>query len=400
MVTLAITVVTARVLGPEGRGVLVALMSWMTALALVAGLSLGEVSQYWIQLNREKDWLPSLLGSLLLCLAALSPLAIAGSIGLYWWGGGAVMRNIPAPIFAIGMLLLPLVIWEQYARYLLLGAGRVRHYNLALVLGGTAGVVAVVGLAGLFELSISGALFGQITGLGITATIALGSLLRATSFRIEFNLAQIGQLISGALKLHLNTIGVLLMAHANILMLNYYSTPDEVAWYQFSLQLIMGMLIIPQAASMILFSRMAAIGADRIWSEQKRLMGQIFILLMVLASVAYFFAPELIILLGGADFEPSAQIFRHLLPVLFGMSFAQLMTPQWVGRGIFFLTSILTVVTGIANVFLNLYLIPAYGMMGAVWSMNFSFFVIVIIVQSLFAGWVERKSRIELTRNG
>ncbi|UCG17831.1 MAG: oligosaccharide flippase family protein [Phycisphaerales bacterium] len=390
---LAVTVVTARILGPDGRGVLVAVISWMTLFASVASLSLGEVSQYWIQLNRKRNWLPPLLGSMLLCLAGLSLLAAAVAIALYWWSDGALMRNIPASFFAIGMLLIPFIIWEQYARYLLLGVGKITLYNIAQVLGGTVGIVAVVGFLAILKQGVSGALFAHMSGVAVFAVIALVSLLRVTSFRIEIDMAGIRRLLGDAMKLHLNTIGVLLMAHANILMLNHYSSTEEVGWYQFSMQLVMAMLIVPQAGAMILYSRVAENGPDRTWPEQKRLIGQIFAVMMVFSVAAYLLAPELVVLLGGAEFEPSVVVFRQLIPVLFGMSFALLMGPQWIGRGVFLLTSIVTVVTGIVNVCLNLFLIPAHGMMGAVWSMNLSFFLIVVIVQSVFAGWVERKSR-------
>lgn len=387
------TVATARLLGPDGRGLLVAVISWVTLFATVAGLSLGEVSQYWIQSSGRRDWLPTLLGSMLSCMAGLSVLAVVAAIVFYWSTGGEFMRNVPVSLFAVGLLIVPFLVWEQYARYLLLGAGKVRIFNIAQVLGGTVGIAAVLLFLTVWNLGVSGALFAHLSGVCVLGAVAFASLWRVASFRIKVEIDVVRRLFGGALKLHLNTIGVLLMAHTNILMLNHFSTVREVGWYQFSLQLIMAMLIIPQAASMILFSRVAEIGPDRTWPEQKRLIGQMFGVMTVLSTAAFFAAPEIVTVLAGQEFTPSIKAFRLLLPVLFGMSLAVLMAPQWIGRGIFLPTSILTLCTGVANISLNFILIPSYGMMGAIWAMNISYFAVVVVGQLVFAGWVERKSR-------
>jgi O-antigen/teichoic acid export membrane protein len=179
-------------------------------------------------------------------------------------------------------------------------------------------------------------------------------------------------------------------------MLNHYSTKDQVGWYQLAFQLIVTMLIIPQGAAMIFFSRMAKLGPDRLWPEQKRLGLQVLGVMILLSIVAYYVAPFVIVTLAGPEFEPSVEIFRWLLPATVGMTLAQMMAPQWIGRGIFLLTAILTISSAIVIIGLNSVLIPMYGAMGAVWGMLIAYFGMVVVVQTYFAFWCERKYRASL----
>jgi O-antigen/teichoic acid export membrane protein len=114
--------------------------------------------------------------------------------------------------------------------------------------------------------------------------------------------------------------------------------------------------------------------------------------LTVLSAAAYFAAPG-VVLLAGDEFIPSVDLFRLLLPVLLGMSLAQLMTNQWIGRGFFLSTTILTLGTALLNILLNYFLIPRFGVNGAVWSMLAAYAGLAMMVQLAFSFWCEKQWR-------
>jgi O-antigen/teichoic acid export membrane protein len=135
---------------------------------------------------------------------------------------------------------------------------------------------------------------------------------------------------------------------------------------------------------------MAAAGPNGIWPEQKKIVIRVMAFLTVLSAAAYFAAPGLA-LLAGEKFIPSVDLFRLLLPVLLGMSLAQLMTNQWIGRGLFVSTTILTLGTALLNIFLNYFLIPRFGVHGAVWSMLAVYAGLAVMVQLAFSFWCEKE---------
>lgn len=385
--------ITARLLGPEGRGVLVIVVAWASLFASFAGLSLGQVSQYRIQLIGRAGWLPGILGVLFFFAGVLSLIACLVAFVVYQATGGAFFAEVPGAVFAVGFLLLPLLIWEEYGSHLLMAADRVRARNVALVTGRTIGIAALIVFLVVLGMGVMGALLAEITALALIAIIGIVVLWRAAGRGISVQWGEVGGMLTGALKLHLNTIGAVLLVQANVVMLGYLATPSDVAWYQLGFQMIAAMLVIPNVASMIVYSRMAELGPDGVWPEQKRLIVQMLGVAAVLSLAMYFLAPSIVHILAGPDFEPSIEVIRALVFAVPAMYLVQLMTPQWIGRGVFLPTSVVTLTTAAANIALNFVLIPDYGIMGAVWAMLAAYLGVAVVVQLCFAVWCEAKYR-------
>jgi O-antigen/teichoic acid export membrane protein len=69
-------VMTARLLGPEGKGLLYLLIVWFSLSMELGCLGLGDASIYFIGRNRKN--LPVVFGTLLVTVAALSGLLVSG----------------------------------------------------------------------------------------------------------------------------------------------------------------------------------------------------------------------------------------------------------------------------------------------------------------------------------
>ncbi len=254
------------------------------------------------------------------------------------------------------------------------------------------GLAALFILLVLMDMNLIGAIIAHVSGEAIIATIFLFALFSMTPSRPFFSAFEAKALLGGSARLHLNTIGSFLLAQSTILMLSYLATQEEVGWYALAFQTASVLLIIPQSATLVLYSRMAAAGPNGIWPEQKKVVIRVMAFLTVISAVAYFAAPA-IVLLAGEKFIQSVDLFRLLLPVLLGMSLAQLMTNQWIGRGFFLSTTILTLGTALLNILLNYFLIPRFGVNGAVWSMLVAYAGLAVMVQLAFSFWCEKQWR-------
>jgi antigen flippase len=383
---------TARLLGPEGQGVIAASIAWVGLFASFAGLSLGQVAQYRIQVRRDEGWLPDILGTLSFFALVLTILAYVIAFLAYRTTDGNAFKGIPPAVLAISFLMLPLLIWEEYTRNLLGATGHLRTYNNAQFVGRTLWLCGIILLVGLMGLGISGALAAQISGQGVIAFVGFATLWRASGRLIRIDRHETRELLKSSAKLHLNSVGSFLLSQTSILILNHFSSKVEVGYYQIAFQMVTILTIFPQAASIALFSEMAKTGPDRLWSSQKRLTLQMLSLIALISVPVYLAAPIFIPTLMGLEFNPAVKMFRYLLPIAFGISFAQLMTPQWIGRGIFLGTTLATFFTAIANIVANFVLIPYQGAMGAVWANLICYGFITIAVQFYFAWWCEKRS--------
>lgn len=392
-VNLAVLVVTARELGPDGRGVLAAATTWVTLLATSAGLSLGQVSHHQIQERRGAEWLPELAGTMLLLAMIASVLACVALLYLTLGDHAGLFRGIPLSVIGISGLLIPLLVLDEYARNLLAAAGHSRRYAIAQTAGHTLRLLLVIVAMGPLNLGVSGVMAGIVISQLVIVALEGQALWNASGRRVRASLKQARLLLAGALRLHPNTVASFLLAYANILLLNKFATTAAVGWYQLALQLAGALLLVPQAAAMMLYGKVAQDGPDGAWLMQKRLMLQVLGTMALLGAVAAVFAPTLISYIAGAEFAPAAGIFRWLLAAVLGLSIAEMMAPQWYGRGILLTSSVLTCVTAVANIALNVVLIRRYGVVGAAWGAAISYLTLVVVAQACFALWCEASYR-------
>jgi O-antigen/teichoic acid export membrane protein len=386
--------ITARILGPEGRGVIAAATAWATLFATFAGLSLGQVAQYRIQGRSKEDWLPNILGTLLPCAAGMALIAyLVVALLFHLTLADGIFKGIPLPLLLIAFAAMPLLIWEEYGSNLLAASGNLRQYNVAQFVGRTVQIAAVALLVAVLGLGASGALSGQLAGQAIVSAGALVALWKAAGGRLRFETGQLKEMLKGSARLHLNTVGSFVLANSTVLMLNSYATKADVGNYQLAFQMIMVLLIIPQAAGMVLYSHMSEVGPDRLWPRQKRLMLQTFVLMSIVGGASYFLAGPAISLLAGPRFEKAVNVFRLLLPNVIGLTFAQLMTCQWIGRGIFLLNTMLTSTMAFVTIIANTILIPRFGLVGAIWAGWASYVGLVVLSQGCFAWWCECRHR-------
>jgi O-antigen/teichoic acid export membrane protein len=388
-----IMLVTARTLGPASQGILVAALTWVTLFANFSGFSIEQVVHFRIQLKRNTDWFPRICGTLLVLGIFLSTAAIISGIFLQHFFAPDLFRNIPAFVLSLAFGLLPLFIFEQYLSSLLAAANRLRWYNLAQYAGRSLWLVLIAVFLVAFEFNVPLAISAQLCGQSLLVVIAAAGLTRGNFHKLRFDFGEAKELLKGSAKLHLNSIGAFVLAQSAVLLLNHFCTPSEVAWYQVANQIVMAFLVIPYAASTVFFARIAQSNPDKVWSEQKRIILGVTLMIVILSTLAFIAAPQVIPLILGSLYSPVVGIFRWLLPILLGLTIAQLMTPQWISRGKFMWTASITSIAAVLNLVANTILIPRLHLMGAVWVSLFTYLGLTLLTQLSFAWWCETKSR-------
>ena len=367
---LAILGVTARWLGPEGRGDIAAITAWVGLFSTVAYLSLGQVALHNMTGVAGKN-IGNLIFALLLITIVMSLLGWLTAVSFHMSGIYGLFANLPQTALTIAFLSLPFLIWEQYGSALLMGLDRIDIYNRYQALGRTTSLIVVLVLAGNFELSIDGVMIAILVGQIIVSVGGLGYLMKYVRIRkllFRFDLKEIRELIVGGAKLHLSTIGAFLITSANILILSKYHGPAQTGYFQLALQLLSVLMVIPMSVSMVLYGRIVKLGPDGAWLDNKRLLMQTTIGMFFLSCLAAALAPWGISLVAGEAFWPAVEPFRWMLLGLIGMTFSTIVSPQWIGRGYFWQAALLTIIIGMINLVANLWLIPPFGMMGAAYA--------------------------------
>src|SRR5947207_12416701 len=137
------TIITARFLGAQGRGVIAAASSWVALFVTFGHLSLQHVVVYLLGPNDRERNFPVVAGSVMLVTAATAIVgwAVAATMGLVT--RGAVFEHIPLPALLVAFAGLPLLLWMENGNSLLIVLGDLRRLNLAQIAGTTAGIALV-----------------------------------------------------------------------------------------------------------------------------------------------------------------------------------------------------------------------------------------------------------------
>lgn len=368
LVTLSLT---ARWLGPEGRGQFATITTLVGIFGILFSLSLGQVALHRMTHERENIQAGRIFGCLAFMAIIFSITGWATVSTLYIFNNKEILKGLAGPVITLAFIGLPFMIWEQYGSSLLIALGKVHTYNLYQVLGKTISLILLVILVGIAGLGVKGAISANLVGQILLSAGGISFIISYASSRnqkIIICKKEIYKLTKGGIKLHLNAIGTFLFTSVNVLIINYYYGSEQAGYFQLSLQLICVMMIIPQSASIIIFGKMAKVGPDKAWPENKKLLLQVSIVMVFLSIIAAVSAPIIVEILAGAAFKPAVEPFQLMLIAMIGITFSAIIGPQWIGRGYFWQASLLTFGLGIINIVLNVYLIKKYGMYGATYA--------------------------------
>ena len=377
VIGLVLTMVTARWLGAEGRGVVVATLGWVNLFAVFGGLSLGQIL-FHSAISPDKDsqnsegaeavegvkWLSTIIRPTLL-ITILSTLCGSVIVLLMWqYTSGSLFSDIKPEFLLAAFWILPFLLWEQYGSSILMTLDRIEEYNYRQVLGRFVGLLIVLflWLIDAKLIYIFGAYFIAqfiVASAGI-ATIKI-AWKESSSLSFAQYYMQCKKLIKQCSALHLNTIGSFAILYADILIINYYVGARETGLYELAMQLFIMMGVVPQAVSNVLLGKFRSHSFAETWRVQRKVLVVTLGIAILLAIIAAFFADSIVFIIGGEDFIESANVFRLLLLAVFGMCFATVMGPMWIARGLFVQVSIISIAIGLINVVAGIMLVPEYG---------------------------------------
>src|SRR4051794_34178104 len=387
------TVITARFLGPQGRGVIAAATSWVALFVTFGHFSLSNVIIYLLGGQERERLLPVVTGSVMALVAAMTLLGWSIAAAMHAVTHGRLFQHIEPPVLAIAFAGLPFLLWMENGNSLLIVLGDLKRLNFAQFAGTTAGIVLVALAVGVWKGGVAAALAATGGSYAIVVGIGIARIVR-TARPLAVSRAMIRELLSGGLRLHLAAMSTFFFTNIAVILLNQFRPVAEAGFFQLAMQLTLAMAVVPMAIAVVAFSIVARDGADVAWREHRALIFQTMLYALGAAVVAYVAAPVVVPLIAGRAFAPAVPVFRTMTLSIFGMALTTVMTPQWIARGYFLRATMLALSAAAVGVVGNYVLIPRYGMAAAAWMMVASY-TIHFAGNGAFALWIERRARLE-----
>lgn len=364
LIGLATSIVLARFLGPDGRGIYAVAMVLPGVLVTILGLGLGSSAVYNIAGSRHSKG--EVLGSCLLIAAPIAVLGLAGGVAGVVSYGPIVLPGYPHWPLITALLLVPINLFFQIFQQTLLADQNVGGYNTSVLVqaGLKMGALAVALI--LLSMQVSGAIWAVVTANAATLGATTVGLFRGLRFSdLRPSKACISEVLRYGLESHVGNVVGFLNARLDILLLGFLSTSTDVGFYSVSAEVAEQMWIVSFAASLVLFPRVASNRGEGEPDITPQVTRVVLLISGILAVGMAVVAPLAIPWIFSEAFQGSVNPLLWLLPGALAFAVARVLAADIAGRGRPLINSLIGGVGLLTNVAFNFLLIPLFGASGA-----------------------------------
>ncbi len=375
LVGVGTSVILARVLGPEGRGIY-ALATLLPALIVTFGnLGIGPATVYYVA--RGDFRCQEILGNNVLLSLGIGGIGILAGLVVVLFFREAIFPDVSPGCLLLALAIVPVDVFFSYVRYVLLGAQRIKEFNYVQIVHS----ILFLGFISLALLGLNAGVPGAIVAALLT-WVVVDALVFCLAKRVaggidaKPNISYLKRVTTYGVQAHLASILGFLNYRVDMFLVNAFLGPVAVGLYAVGVGLVEKLWMISHAAATVLYPRVAAETEEQRRKEFTPLVSRAVLwITMIVAIVLAFLSRWILLLLYGRDFLPAVSALQALLIGIIALSAGRMLANDIAGRG----RPGLNIYPGIAavatNVALNLLWIPHYGILGAAWASTVSYTV-------------------------
>ena len=310
-----VSIITARLLGPEERGRYFVIISAAQIAAQIANLGL-HASNTFLAARRKELLGPLLVNSLYVC-ALIAPIAALGVAVVLEYpeliGLSAAAKKTVGPAIFLAIALAPLLLAFLYLSNMAVGVGRVQLFNGLTIFQGAAAVAVAlaVGIAGGGTYAF---LLAACLALVAAGLVAGKLLLKGVTTSWTFDRSLFREGVVFASRAYFSTLFYLLMMRVGIVALQYRGELAEIGQFSIAAQISDAFVLVPSTVGLLLFPSLLRIESEHrkgaMWLALWQVGGAMALLLIAAAAVTPFLLP----LIFGAAYEHAAWLTVAMLP--------------------------------------------------------------------------------------
>lgn len=358
-------IVTARVLGPSGRGQLAVALLIPTALVLLVGLGSTISNVYFIGSGRlSVGEMTSNSAAFVLCGSAVAAILL---IILHVTGGlGIVLPRLPLRYIAVAFVVLPLALLSNALNAAVRGLQLMRRAALVDALQGAASLMATLVALLVVHAAVLGAIVAAACGPAVSSLAAvyvlrpMGLSLRP---RVRGNVSR--QVLSFGLRGDLANLTQFFSYRLDSFLVNALVSSAALGIYSVATRLAELLWLLPGAVSTVVLSRATTRSASELNRTTPRLFGRTTALVLMGALVIAMLSGVAVPVLYGSAFSAATVPLLLLLPGVVMLGGATVLTNELAGRGHPGYNTINSITGLLVTIALDVVLIPRLGIRGA-----------------------------------
>lgn len=371
------SIITARFLGPEGRGVF---FYWTTLAAFAiqfGNLGLHSSNTYFLAKGRARLsalaanslWVSLIGGGVLGGFLVLSLWLMDGATGDRW------SLLLPA------LFLIPSGLYFLLGTNLLVAEGRIGEYNGFELANRYLGLAAIFFAAWYWR--SPQALLVIMSVVAVLMCLPLYRRLRVLGGDGEGSFSLIREGFGYAMRAYLAAALGFAVLRLNTLLIEQYMDAATLGTWSIAAQLLDVIVVIPSTIALVLLPRIMR--ADQPYQLMQSQLRMVAIVLALVCAVAAWLGNDVIMLVYGERFAGAYAMLLWGLPGIFALGLTSILSQYLASAGIP-LALVWIWLTGLAvELTLAIWLIPSQGGVGAMMSLSAAYAVILGLVWILAA---------------
>lgn len=386
-------IILARVLGPEGKGVLSVLATTGALLSLIGNLGLGVSNVYFV--GQGKYSINVLFTNSIVGGFGLGVLVVGVAHAVLWYTP-SLFRGIGPGLFALFSVSIPFSLAAGYLANLILGLQRVTAFNALNLLPNLFLLMGYISLLRMAPNIITAVALSAVASIiGFICWIAyLVSIEGWRAIKPNFKLTAIFDSIGFGFKGQAGNILQFLNYRLDALIVNAFSGPGAVGLYSTAVTLAEVTWQVSGAIATVLFPKISSSNDAAENIKLASLSSRLSIMVAIIEVVILAFAtPWLIRTLFGDNFAGAIPALEFLLPGILVFSITNVLASFIAGSGKPEYNTIVAGIAAIVTLSLDFVLIPRWGIIGAAVASTLSYIVSTIITIRFYVSMTQEKIR-------
>lgn len=375
------SIVTARVLGPEGNGVIAAIMVYPSLFLSLGSLGIRQSTTYFV--GQKKFSLDDIYASTLAIWLLTSILCLVSCFVLIKYFTKGEYSNL---LIALALITIPFSLYNTYTSGIFLGRQNIKEFNQINWIPAALNFFFTTLLITVIPLGVAGSMIGTFLGVFVLSFFVISKIRRDLIIRVSFKWEIIKPMLSLGIIYAVSLLVINLNYKADILLLERLSNNYELGIYSKGVGIIQYLWEVPMLLSTLIFSRSASAKDPKAFSKKVCQLLRFAIPLVFIASLILFLLADILIeLMYGFQFKPSGSVLKILMPGVVLLTIFKVLNMDVAGKGKPWLSMKAMIPAVVLNIVLNYYWVPEYGANGSALASTISYSLAGILFIKLYS---------------
>ncbi|NWH08684.1 MAG: oligosaccharide flippase family protein [Alphaproteobacteria bacterium] len=375
------SIITARYLGPDGKGLVTALTAVPLILVRLSELGIRQSAAFYV--GRKLASIEEITSALAILCVVTSLLSALVCL-IYFWA--TWLPQYDWALIALALALLPLSITRSYISGIFLGVKQIGRFNSIGWLPAAFTLLFVC----LFVVALGWDAFGMMLGSVLASVIVTVLAIRMLASMVDLRFA-----IDARLMVNLIRLGAVYALAVFLLQLNYrvgvillqqFGTLEDVGLFSLGTNFADLIWEIPFALHGVILSRSVTATNEALFSKNLLSLLRLTMAAALICGAGLAIAgPILIPLVYGHEFAPAVSVVNWMLPGIIAYVAFQVLNTDLSGKGRPWASLLIAVPSIAINAVLCVALIPLYGADGAAMAASASYLFATVAITLVYA---------------